>query len=94
MTLEVLYLFLSTFGLVFFLGFQSLAVNSGNFWLAGANSLVIGTLNLVLFKTAPHATGVWEIGAYIFGGPLGILCAMWTHRNVVSRFRKDTNGSG
>lgn len=78
-----LFLFGSTFGVVFFLGFQSLCVNSGNFWLAGINSLLIGTFNLILFKTAPQVHGVAEISCYLFGGPFGILSAMWVHQNVV-----------
>lgn len=81
-------LFASTFGVVFFLGFQSLAVNSGNYWLAGINSLIIGAFNLMLYKTAPHVHGWQEIGAYVTGGPLGILSAMWVHRNVVTYWRE------
>ena len=77
-------LFASTFGMVFFLGFQSLSVNSGHYWLAALNSLVIGSFNLVLYKTAPHVSGASEVIAYITGGPLGILLAMWVHRNVIS----------
>lgn len=76
-------LFGSTFGVVFFLGFQSLSVNSGHYWLAGVNSLIIGGFNLLLFKTAPHVAGVPETLCYMIGGPLGILSAMWVHRNLV-----------
>jgi hypothetical protein len=79
-----LLLFASTFGMVFFLGFQSLSVNSGHYWLAGLNSLIIGAFNLVLYKTAPNVAGHLEVAAYITGGPLGILAAMWVHRNVVA----------
>lgn len=81
-----LFLFGSTFGVVFFLGFQSLCVNSGHYWLAGLNSLMIGAFNLILFKTAPQVHGTAEIACYLFGGPVGILCAMWVHRNHVSRW--------
>jgi hypothetical protein len=80
-----LLLLASTFGMVFFLGFQSLSVNSGNYWLAGINSMIIGSFNLVLYKTAPNVSGAYEIAAYIVGGPLGILSAMWVHRNIVNR---------
>lgn len=78
-----LLLFGSTFGTVFFLGFQSLSVNSGHYWIAGLNSLIIGSFNLVLYKTAPHVSAPWEIAAYVTGGPLGIVCAMYVHRNFV-----------
>ena len=79
-----LLLLASTFGMVFFLGFQSLSVNSGHYWLAGVNSLIIGSFNLVLYKTAPNVSGVFEITAYIIGGPMGIISAMWVHRNIVT----------
>lgn len=78
-----LLLFGSTFGMVFFLGFQSLSVNSGHYWIAALNSLIIGTFNLVLYKTAPHVSAPWEIVAYITGGPLGITAAMYMHRNHI-----------
>lgn len=86
MTTE-LYLFLSTFGVVFFLGFQSLSVNSGHYTLAFMNSFVIGTFNLVLFKTAPNVEGTMQIVCYLTGGPLGIVSAMYFHRNHVSNWR-------
>lgn len=82
-----LMLFGSTFGVVFFLGFQSLCVNSGNFWMAAINSLIIGVFNLMLFKTAPHVTGIGEIVAYVGGGPLGICSAMYVHHHIVAVWR-------
>lgn len=65
----------STFVLVFFLGFQSLAVNGGHRTLAIFNSFAIGASHLVLYKLAPSANGI-EIAAYLVGGPIGIVCAM------------------
>lgn len=87
--MSVLTLFASTFGMVFFLGFQSLSVNSGHYWMAGVNSLIIGSFNLLLYKTAPHVSGWQEIAAYIVGGPLGIMSAMWVHRNIVTPWREE-----
>lgn len=81
-----LLLFGSTFGVVFFLGFQSLCVNSGHYWIAGVNSAIIGAFNLLLFKVAPHVSGNLEIIAYIAGGPLGIVGAMYVHRNIVTKW--------
>jgi hypothetical protein len=78
-----LMLFGSTFAVVFFLGFQSLCVNSGNFYMAAFNSLIIGSFNLILFKTAPNVHGFWEIAAYVGGGPLGIVSAMYIHKHYV-----------
>jgi hypothetical protein len=68
-------LLVSTFCLVFFLGLQSLLVNAGHRAFAFANSLAIGTANLVLFKLAPDASGI-EVAAYLCGGPFGIVAAM------------------
>lgn len=81
-------LFASTFGVVFFLGFQSLCVNSGRYWLAGINSLLIGVFNLILFKTAPQVHGATEIACYLFGGPLGILSAMYVHHNLIPTWKQ------
>lgn len=74
----------STFCLVFFLGIQSLVVNHGHRAIAFANSLAIGTANLVLFKLAPDASGI-EIAAYLAGGPFGIVAAMEVFARMRSR---------
>jgi hypothetical protein len=68
-------LFVSTYFLVFFLGLQSLVVNSGNKYAAFMISFVIGVMNLALFKLAPNANEI-EIIAYLSGGPFGIVSAM------------------
>ena len=73
------FLFVSTFALVFCLGLQSQLVNNGHYAGAFFNSLAIGAANLVLFKLAPHASGV-EVAAYLAGGPLGIVCSMAAYR--------------
>lgn len=73
------YLLASTFALVFCLGLQSQFVNNGHFISAFANSLAIGSANLVLFKLAPNATPIEAI-AYISGGPLGIVASMIFYR--------------
>ena len=77
-------LFASTYALVFFLGLQSLNVNSGRYVAAFFTSFGIGVSNLVLFKLAPDASGM-EIAAYISGGPLGIVTSMWAHRRLYRR---------
>lgn len=81
-----IYLFGSTFVLVFALGFQSLNVNGGHYALAFATSFAIGLSNLVLFKLVPQAT-LPEMAAYLSGGPIGIVASMWVHRRFVSRRR-------
>lgn len=76
------YLFGSTFVLVFALGFQSLNVNGGHYWFAFFTSFVIGAANVVLFKLVPGA-GISEVFAYLLGGPFGIVASMAAHRRYV-----------
>ena len=73
--MNALYLFLSTFSVVFSLGLQSQLVNNGFWKSAMLNSFLIGASNLVLFKLAPSASGL-EIAGYLCGGPLGIALSM------------------
>jgi len=80
-------LLLSTYALVFALGLQSLNVNGGHYRAAFLTSLAIGGSNLVLFKLAPHASGL-EIAAYLAGGPLGIVSAMRAHPYIVRLYRR------
>lgn len=80
-------LFASTFVLVFALGAQSINVNSGHYYAAALTSLVIGSGQMILFKVAPDAS--WsEIAAFLSGGPLGIVAAMWAHPRLVRLMRK------
>lgn len=75
-------LFVSAFGVVFALGFQSLNVNAGHYRLAFGTSLLIGTFNLFLYKLAPNANSATEIAAFLIGGPFGIVCSMWAHKRL------------
>lgn len=74
-------LFGSTFVVVFAYGAQSLLVNNGRYIAAFGNSFLIGACNVVLFKLAPQATPI-EIMAFLSGGPLGIVSAMWVFRHL------------
>jgi len=83
-SMNELILFVSTFVLVFALGLQSLNVNGGHYAAAFLTSFFIGGSQMVLLKLGPNA-GVSEIAAYLLGGPLGIVCAMYCHRKIVGR---------
>lgn len=72
-------IFLSAVGIVFFLGLQSLSVNSGHKILAAVNSLVISTFNLYLLKSVPDIHTWQATAAYLLGGPVGITLAIYTH---------------
>jgi hypothetical protein len=81
-------LFVSTFVVVFALGFQSLNVNGGHYWLAFFTSFAISGSNLVLFKLAPSASFA-QCVAFMAGGPFGIVASMWAHRRLVGRRRRE-----
>jgi hypothetical protein len=78
--MTALLIFISTFILVFALGFQSLNVNNGHKAAAFFTSFFISGSNLVLFKTVPQA-GVLEIGAYL----LAIVCSMCAHERWMNK---------
>lgn len=75
------YLFISTFSLVFLLGLQSLNVQGGHYYAAFCTSLGIGICNMVMYKMAPSATP-FQVGVVIVAGPLGIISSMYFHRNI------------
>ena len=82
--MTTLYIFISTFTLVFALGFQSLNVNNGHYVAAFMTSFAIGGANLVLFKTVPQADTL-QIIAFMAGGPFGIIASMWAHRRWMKK---------
>jgi hypothetical protein len=76
-------LFVSTYVLVLALGLQSLNVNGGHYAGAFFTSIAISGSQLVLYKLAPDASHL-EILAFMSGGPLGIISAMWLHPRLVA----------
>lgn len=82
-------LLVSTFSLVFALGLQSQFVNNGHYIGAFCNSLLISLGQLGALQIVHAQTG-WDYGAYLLGGPLGIVCSMYFYRN---HFRKARNGT-
>ena len=75
-------IFISTFVLVFALGFQSLNVNNGHYRAAFLTSFAIAGSNIILFKTVPQADAV-QVAAYLLGGPFGIVASMWAHERLM-----------
>ena len=80
--MTILALFFSTFILVFALGIQSLNVNNGHRMAAMFTSFFIGSSQMVLYKYAP-AANLYEIAAFLLGGPFGIYAAMVAHPHLV-----------
>ena len=81
---------LSTFFLVFLLGFQSLSVQSRKWLIAPVLSFGIGVCNLYMFMVVPHVdiNNVQHVAAYLLGGPVGILYSMFIHFKVVGQRSK------
>ena len=77
-----LLIFISAVGIVFFLGLQSLSVNSGHKILAAVNSLVIGSFNLFLLKSLPDIDTWQSTVAYLVGGPVGITLAIYLQPRI------------
>jgi hypothetical protein len=78
-----LVLFFASFVSVFALGFQSLNVNKGHYRAAFVTGFAISAGQLFLYRLIPDAS-LTEIGAYMLGGPFGIICSMWAHEQVFS----------
>lgn len=78
--LNLVWVFLAGYASVFLLGFQSRAVNHGNYRLAAANSIFIGTAqgNLWLLVTADKTFASSLV--YGISGGFGIVSAMWVHQ--------------
>ena len=77
---DIAVLFLSSFFVVFLLGFQSLNVNGGYRLLACLTSLGIAICNYVLYKLIPSKDmSIIEFIFYAAGGPMGILLSMEVH---------------
>ena len=80
-----LWTFLAAFGLVFALAFQSLNTNRGHYVAAFVTSWVIGGFQLYVLKTIPLAETLSVDVAYLAGGPLGAMCAMYLHPRWMKR---------
>ena len=83
--MTALMLFAATFGLVMFLGLQSLNVNGGHRLLSVITSFGIGIGNLTILKIMPGPTTALEIMAYLIGGPLGICASIIIHPWMVAK---------
>lgn len=71
-------IFASAFAIVALLGFQSQMVRDKHRFAAFNTSLMIGTVQLFIYKTAPDST-VAEGIAYVLGGAVGIVASIYAH---------------
>lgn len=81
--MNALLLFCSTFVLVFSLGLQSLLANNKHYIAAFLNSFVIGIAQICALQVVKANTTL-DYAAYVFGGPIAIVCSMF----VFNRFMK------
>jgi uncharacterized membrane protein YuzA (DUF378 family) len=85
---HLLIVFLAGYVSVFMLGFQSRAVNHGNYKLAGINSFMIAimqtTLWGALFKDLSWSASI----VYGLSGLTGITSSMFLHQKLMVRWHK------
>jgi hypothetical protein len=87
--INALLVFVSCFFVVFALGFQSLNVNQGKYAMAFLTSFLISVGNWALLKIVPQPdANILVFVAYMTGGPLGIICAMWVHRKLFGKKKR------
>jgi hypothetical protein len=69
-------LFTGSFFIVLALGFQQNNVHYRRYQSAFLNGIFIGMMNLLVLRLGPSASPV-EMAAFLMGGPLGIVAAIW-----------------
>ena len=79
------FLFISSFVVVFLLGFQSQIVRDKLRATAFFTSVGIGTCQLMMYKLAPSAT-TFESIVFILGGALGIVASIDFHMWWMKKF--------
>lgn len=82
--MNALVLFSTTFVLVFALGVNTLSVNKGQYGIAFLTSFLISGSNLVILRTVPQGD-LFEVVAYMLGGPIGIVASMWAHKRFLGK---------
>lgn len=85
-------LFGGSFALVFALSFQQHHVHCRRYYFTFINAVIIGMLNLVMLKLGSQASPT-EMLAYISGGPMGSIVAMWAHDKVFSETPMQPSGN-
>jgi len=78
--MEVIIVFVSSFSIVFLLGFQQLNVTARRYTLAALTSIAIGVFNYILLRVIPTGDFTWmQFSSYLLGGAAGIVSAMYFH---------------
>ncbi len=82
--MNALLLFLGSFFIVFALGFQQHNVHYRRYQAAFVNGIFIGMMNLLVLRLGPSASPA-EMTAFLMGGPLGSVAAIWLNGKVCAR---------
>ncbi len=82
--MNALLLFLGSFFIVFALGFQQHNVHYRRYQAAFLNGIFIGIMNLLVLRLAPSASPS-EMAAFLIGGPLGSVAAIWLTGKVCTQ---------
>ncbi len=79
--MNALLLFLGSFLIVFALGYQQHNVHYRRYRAAFINGIFIGIMNLLVLRLGPSASPL-EMAAFLVGGPLGSVAAIWLNGKV------------
>ncbi len=82
--MNALQLFLGSFFIVFALGYQQHNVHYRRYQAAFVNGIFIGFMNLLVLRLGPSASPA-EMAAFLIGGPLGSIAAIWLNGKVCTQ---------
>jgi hypothetical protein len=77
-TLSMITLFFSAFFIIMLLGVQSQLVKNKEVLPSFCTALMVGSLQLFLYKATPNA-GLGESMCYVIGGALGLVSSIYVH---------------
>lgn len=77
-TLSMITLFFSAFFIIMLLGVQSQLVKNKEVLPSFCTALMVGSLQLFLYKATPNA-GLSESMCYVIGGALGLVSSIYVH---------------
>jgi len=89
--INILVIFCSAFTIVCLLGLQSNFVRDKNKTMSFIFSGLIGLCEILILKSVPNA-GLYEMIAFVLGGPCGIVTSIVLHNQFLKLTRKDKDG--
>lgn len=85
--MNALLLFAGSFFIVFALGFQQHNIHYRRYQAAFVSGIFIGVMNLLVLRLGPSASAP-EMLAFLVGGPLGSVAAIWLNGKIFVETRK------